>query len=88
MSDAQRDDNQVVVMIAEDPDGNPAPVLIDHTTGYVLVDVTAVSDVVPSVLPDRALHDKNGVRSMTGENTGEPLALLMDDSTGLLWIDS
>ena len=77
-------------MLAVDPNGAPAYVKIDHTTGYVLVSVTTAVDVAPASVPAVAYHDSNGVRSMTGTNSGTGTtvrALLTDNShPGYLWI--
>lgn len=88
MARGVRDNNNVVVMLGEDPSGNIAPVKIDNTTGYVLMAVNQVANVAPTVTPDDAPHDDNNVPAMlaTIDGTDTPLTPLIDNRNGYLWI--
>lgn len=88
MASGKRDDNNVVVVMGEDPDGNPAPVKVDNATGYLLMAVTEVSNVTPADVPDKAEHDPNNVPSMICEddNSETILTAMVDNRNGNLWV--
>ena len=74
--------------MGEDPSGNPAPLLVDNATGYLLIAVSGVTDVTPSVSPTDAARDDNRVPVMLGadQTTEEPSVLMIDNRSGHLWI--
>lgn len=58
MAAGARDDNRRVVVMARDPDGNAAPIQIEHATGYVLVAVANGSGA-PSATYSQKRDDNN-----------------------------
>lgn len=86
MASGERDDNSVVVMMGVDPNGDPAPVKVDHVTGYVLMVVTLTTSTTPTYTAPKI--DDNGVSSMVCvDSNGVPKAALVDNRSGLLWTE-
>lgn len=87
MAVAKRDDNNHPVMMGVDPNGDPAPVKIDHATGYVLLSITTAGGPAPTIVRTAALHDDNSVPTMIAASAaGSPVIPFVDHTNGYLWI--
>ena len=86
MAVAKRDENNNPVMMGVDPDGNPAPIKLDHATGYVLMSISA-GGTPPTISRTDALHDSNSVPTMIAASaSGSPVIPFVDHTNGYLWI--
>lgn len=83
---SKRDANRVTTALGKDnSDGSTRYILIDHVTGYVLVDILSATSVIPnSVLGD---VDDNRVTTARGKNNSTAVAqgILTDNRNGRVW---
>ena len=83
---SRRDSNNVTTALAkDDTDGSTRYVLVDHTTGYVLVDALNVTSTIPVFTTGN--RDNNRVPSSLGKNNSvsSVQSLLIDNRNGRLF---
>ena len=87
-----RDENHRTVMggVADNDLVTPLPTTVDHLTNRVLIDITEVADVVGTLPTEPDPRDENRVPVAMGVSDLDgitPLPVLIDDATGLLFVD-
>ncbi len=91
MADAPRDDNQVPVACGVDENGDVQPLRVDPVTNRLEIDITNVAyDTAAPTLPATVPRDSNNVpvSCAVTDDAGETVTpLLIDATSGLLWVD-
>ena len=85
MANAPIDDNRDNAQIAVDTDGDIATLLVDATTGRLLIDITATTSTTPVLNTSKI--DENFKSTDLAYNGTDPKPLLIDNRNGLLWCD-
>ena len=86
MANAKLDDNREKTSLAVDGNGVIKNLLVDPTTGRLLIDITIVSETVP-VLRDVSKPDENHERTAMAYDGTDERPLLIDNTNGYLYCD-
>ena len=89
MANARLDENSNAVGIAVDTNGVVKPLLIDPSTGRLLIEITIVTEPASPVL-NTLKFDENSIVTAQGtgdDSSAEPIPLHIDNRNGLLFVD-
>lgn len=86
MANAKTADNREKTALAVDDNGVIKPLLVDPTTGRLLINITVVTDTTP-VLRDITKPDENHHRASMAYDGTDERPLLIDNRNGLLFCD-
>lgn len=85
MANAKIDNNRENTTIVTDTNGNPANLLVDPTTGRLLIDIAIVEDSTPVLNSSKI--DGNYEETSLADNGTDPVPLLIDNRNGYLFVD-
>ena len=77
--------SEYVALAAVEGTGVATPLLVDPTTGRLLIEINAVVTTVP-VLPDPTLDDNHEYVALADNGSGA-VPLLIDNRNGYVWCD-
>jgi len=87
MSNAKIDKNKGKTAIAVDTGGDIENLLVDPTTGRLLVTIDIVSSTTPSANARTRIDENKEWTSQATDGNGDPQPLLIDNRNDSLWID-
>ena len=82
-----RDDNRVTALAGKKPDGAVEAAEVDNVTGRLLIAITPVTDVIPTVTPVEVRDDNRVPVAYGVDGSGDPQSLLTDNRNGNLWAE-
>ena len=90
MANAKRDENRIATALGvnDDADADVQPLLVDPTTGRLLVTISMTTDTTP--VQNKAGRDENRIvsgQAVTDDASTDVKALLIDNLTGFLFVD-